>query len=132
MTAASRRVWDGYVGQLAGPLRGVDGFALMRLCEDVAELQDLQVGRRKLLAQMKAAAKAEGRLLPGGAAVALEESVEGQRLKRSISQLSARIYRAELQFGLTPLSATRLEGGDYHGGPALAEAEDPLEKRLCG
>ena len=59
MSAAAKRVWDGYIEQLAtlGILRPVDGFALSRLCEDVAMLQDLQAGQRKLVREMRRAAK---------------------------------------------------------------------------
>src|SRR3954471_11440481 len=61
MTAAARRVWDNYLEQLAplGILRAVDGFALSRLCEDVAMLQELQSGMRKLAGEMRRAAKVE-------------------------------------------------------------------------
>src|SRR5689334_16216791 len=57
MTAAARRIWDGYVDQLAGSLRLVDGFALQRLCEDVAELEELRKGQRRLVADMRREAR---------------------------------------------------------------------------
>jgi len=53
MTAAARRVWDSYVARLAalGILREVDGFSLARLCEDVAWLQDLRGGMKRMLTE---------------------------------------------------------------------------------
>lgn len=50
MPAKARRVWDNYVDQMAtmGILRPVDAFALQRLCEDVATLQELQGGMRQI------------------------------------------------------------------------------------
>lgn len=137
MTAAARRAWEEYLDRLAplGILRLVDGFALQRLCEDVAELQELQAGRRKLLAQMKREAKAKNERLAGGAAIALASSQEGRRLALAISQVAGRIYRAELQFGLTPVSSTRLEGAGGGGVipfPARAAQPNAVEAALCG
>lgn len=132
MSAAARRIWDGYVEQLAGSLRLVDGFALRRLCEDVAEMQDLQAGRRKLIVQMKAKAKREGKTLSGGAAISLAASQEGRRLAQAISQISSRVRWAELQFGLTPASACRVENS---GGMPMSMAsgvEHGIEEALCG
>ena len=113
----------------------MDGFALRRLCEDVAELNELQVGRRRLLGTMKREAKAAGRTLRGGPEVVLATSPEGRRLALAIGQVSWRVYRMELQFGLTPVAGTRLQetGGvvsfpESGGGPAPVT----IEQALCG
>jgi len=91
-------------------LRPVDGFALRRLCEDVSELQGLKKGKKRLYGQWKRQAKAEGRQLRGDARTDFEQTPEGRRLQSTISAIAARIGRAELQFGLTPVSSMRLEG----------------------
>lgn len=136
MTAAARKIWDGYLEQLAplGVLRAVDGFALRRLCEDVAQLQELQVGQRRLTAQMKRTAKAEGRNLPGGALIDLAMSHEGRRLSATINTLASRIKRDEMQFGLTPVASQRLENIVAPMVPQSAASSmmDPVEAALCG
>jgi len=138
MTAAARRVWDSYVDRMAplGILRQVDGFSLARLCEDVALLLDLQAGTRKLVAEMKREAKAEGKKLPGGAMISLASSHEGRRLTATVNALASRISRAELQFGLTPAAGARLENsGVGNGGgimPSAPGACDGIEAALCG
>lgn len=134
MMAAARRAWDGYVAQLApmGVLRPVDGFALQRLCEDVADLQELQKGKRKLIRQMQSEAKAKGRKIAGGAAVSLMASQEGRRLSAAINSLASRIKRDELQFGLTPVASQRLENIAVMPVPAAGVSLDPVEAALCG
>jgi hypothetical protein len=135
MTAAARRVWDGYIEQLAplGVLRPVDGFALRRLCEDVAMLQELQAGMRKLAAVARKGARAAGRAIPGGALVELTMTHEGRRLGTAINALASRIKRDELQFGLTPVASQRLENITVPGGrPELVGGRDPVEAALCG
>lgn len=167
MTAAARKVWDAYIDQMPlGILRPVDALALRRLCEDVALLQELQAGMRKLANERKKEARlvseqitaAELRLHTlrefagspaqladvqgfidglrtqihqGPAMVNLTMSPEGRRLSASINALAQRIGRQELQFGLTPVSAQRLEGAG--SGPMLpAQPMDSIEARLCG
>jgi hypothetical protein len=135
MTAAARRVWDGYVEQLApmGVLRPVDGFALRRLCEDVAMLQELQAGTRKLAGVAKKQAKADGRAIPGGGLIELAMTPAGRRLSASINSLASRIKRDELQFGLTPVSSQRIENITLAGArPELVGGRDPVEAALCG
>lgn len=137
MTAAARRVWDQYVEQLAqlGTLRPVDGFALQRLCEDVALLEELQVGVRKLAADQKRTAKAAGEKLPGGALVNFAMTHEGRRITATINSLASRIQRQELQFGLTPVSASRVEGNMVLPPGAMGTAHQELpgiEAALCG
>ena len=140
MTAASRKVWDSYVEQLAplGVLRRVDGFALGRLCEDVALLQQLQTGMRKLAAQMKrsAATAQEGDdkpdRIPGDALLTLVMSHEGRRLTATINTLASRIKRDEMQFGLTPVSSQRLENIAIPMATAPGTGMDALEEALCG
>jgi phage terminase small subunit len=136
MSAAARRIWDGYVDQLAplGVLRSVDGFALRRLCEDVAMLEELQAGQRKLAQQMTREAKAEGRKLPGGAMIDLAMSHEGRRLSATINTLASRIKRDEMQFGLTPVASQRLENIVVPITPQAAGSSmmDPVEAALCG
>ena len=135
MTAAARKVWDSYIEQLAplGILRAVDGFALRRLCEDVALLQELQAGMRKLARQMKSEAKAEGREIRGGALIDLTMSHEGRRLSTTINALASRIKRDEMQFGLTPVASQRLEGVMLGSAmPQGASGMDPVEAALCG
>lgn len=157
MTAAARRVWDGYVGQLAGTLRLVDGFALRRLCEDVALLEELQAGMRKMAADMKRESRADverlkavdellasaptpeleaeraeliSRRLSGGAMLSLAKTHEGRRITATISSLASRIQRQELQFGLTPASAARLD--ESGGFPVLPAEDQRIEDALCG
>ena len=135
MTAGARRVWDAYVEQLVpmGVLRPVDGFALRRLCEDVAMLQEIQAGTRKLAGATRKKAKAEGRALAGGALVELSMTHEGRRLAATINALASRIKRDELQFGLTPVASQRLENIVVPGGrPELVGGMDPVERALCG
>jgi hypothetical protein len=166
MTAAARRVWDAYLDQMMqlGILRPVDAFALQRLCEDVALLQELQGGMRKLVSQRKreiralserlaaierriretqAAGTNAGELLAQAAElrelipneppmIALAMSQEGRRLSASINVLASRIQRAEQQYGLTPVSAQRLEGGGGLGMMVAPAATDSIEARLCG
>lgn len=163
MTAAARRVWDGYVAQLAGSLRLVDGFALRRLCEDVALLEELQTGMRKMAGDLKrderpvierlkaveeqlavmpnresdAARELEvertelqARRLSGGAMISLAKTHEGRRITATISSLSSRIARQEMQFGLTPASASRVEGAIAL--PMVQGARQNMEERLAG
>lgn len=139
MSAKARAAWDAYMQQLAplGILRPVDGFALSRLCEDVAQLQELQAGQRALVRQTKAAAKADKRQLKGSAAVEVAMSPEGRRLAASINALASRIKRDELQFGLTPISSARLAdyvpaGGMVPASSAGPDPMDPVEAALCG
>lgn len=133
MTVSARRVWDEYLTQLAplGILRRVDGFALRRLCEDVALLQELQGGMRKLARCNTREAKKEKRAIPGGAMIELTMSPEGRRLSATINALASRIKRDELQFGLTPVASTRLENIVV---PIMSTAAgmDPVEAALCG
>ena len=133
MSAQAKRIWDRYLEQLMplGVLRPVDGFALCRLCEDVAMLQDLQAGMRKLVRQMSKGAKANKREIPGGALVNLAMSHEGRRLGASINVLASRIKRDEMQFGLTPAASLRLENIVLPGVPH-ALGMNPVEAALCG
>lgn len=135
MTAPARKIWDSYVEQLAplGVLRVVDGFALRRLCEDVALLQELQSGMRKLASEMGREAKREGRKLAGGALLDLTMTQEGRRLSSAINIVASRIKRDEMQFGLTPVASQRLENISVpaSGGFVQATEIDPLEQ-LCG
>lgn len=141
MTAAARRVWDAYMEQMAslGILRLVDVFALQRLCEDVAQLQELQKGMRQIAAEHGREAKmlaaearrddaakdllekivteAEGTAKPKAkkqrvmpAPLAVFAMThEGRRLTATINALAGRIGRSEQQYGLTPISGQRLE-----------------------
>jgi Phage terminase, small subunit len=133
MTAAARRAWDAYSEQLAPLqfLRPVDGFALRRLCEDIAALEELAKGIRRLLADMKREAKVRGEKLRGGAITELNRSSDGRRLQATYNTIDSRIKRGELQFGLTPVSSMRLEGIAMmpSGGPVPV---DNLEAKLCG
>lgn len=133
MTASARKVWDSYIEQLAplGVLRAVDGFALRRLCEDVALLQELQAGQRKLASEHKRAAKAEGRKIPGGAMLEIAMSHEGRRLAANINALAGRIKRDELQFGLTPVASQRLENLTIPVAPQ-SQGISAQEAALCG
>jgi len=132
MTAAARRIWDGYVAQLAGSLRVVDGFALRRLCEDVAQLEELQKGLLLTAAAVKKKAKAEGKEITGGALFQIVKSQDGRRIMASISSISGRVQRQELQFGLTPVSSGRV--GDGIGIPfaSMTEQRNGIEEALCG
>ena len=132
MSAAARRVWDGYIEQLGpmGVLRPVDGFALRRLCEDVTLLQELQAGQRKFARGLKKKAKAEGRELMGGATIDLAMSHEGRRLAATINALAGRIKRDEMQFGLTPVASQRLEN-IVVSQPGTADMA-AVEQALCG
>jgi hypothetical protein len=99
MTAAARRIWDSYLAQLPGALRMVDGFALRRLCEDVALLEELQVGLRKMAGEMRRAAR-----------------TDAERLKALDAQLalmpdSQSDERAQLETERLEISARRLSGG---------------------
>ncbi len=127
MGAAAKRVWQSYVEQMAplGTLRRVDGFALRRLCQDVAELQRLQSDKRKLVREMKKAAQNAGRPLSGSALMELETSSEGRRLQATINALSSRIARQEDRFGLNPISGTRLDAsGTMPSGLGVAGSFD--------
>jgi hypothetical protein len=160
MTASARRVWDLYVEQMAqlGTLRPVDGFALQRLCEDVALLEELQLGTRKLAAQLKRddaerareierqlagtagtnqdvgaliAERVEIRLRRVSGILALAKTHEGRRITTTINAVAARIQRQELQFGLTPVSASRVEGNVVLPPGALNGADSSIEASLC-
>lgn len=139
MTAAARRAWDAYVEQLApmGILRIVDCFALRRLCEDVALLQELQAGMRRLASEKRREAKEAKpeRKIPGGAMIELAMSHEGRRLSATINTVASRIKRDEMQFGLTPVASQRLE--NITAVPCLSQTSansgmDPVEAALCG
>jgi hypothetical protein len=135
MTASARRIWDAYMVQLAplGILRPLDGFALRRLCEDVALLQELQQGSRKMARARKREAKIEGRKIAGGAMAEFSMSPEGRRLSATINSLASRIKRDELQFGLTPVASLRLEGRDILPGlQVIVNGMDAVEAALCG
>lgn len=124
MSAKSRRAWVAYIAQLGplGILRPVDGFALARLCEDVAHLQELQKGQRKYARQHKKSM------------VEFAMSQEGRRLSATINAIAQRIKRDELQFGLTPVSSVRL--ADYFAPGAMPRAagseqmHDPAEAAI--
>ena len=130
MTAGARRVWDAYIEQMApmGFLRLVDRFALERLCEDVALLKELQKGMQALTREMKRKAKTQGQKISGSALVMLAASQDGRRLTATINALASRVARQEMQFGLTPVSAQRLEGG----GMMPSASIDPIEQLLGG
>jgi hypothetical protein len=133
MTAAVRRVWDAYIQQMSplGILRMVDVFALERLCIDVAQLRQLQLGMRQLVAKRKREAKAAGE--KGGDALAsFAMTHEGRRLTATMNALASRISRQEQQFGLTPAAGQRFEAGGIL--PSLREGGqmDPIEEALCG
>lgn len=137
MTAAARRIWDQYIEQLAqlGTLRPVDGFALQRLCEDVALLEDLQIGMRKEAQHRKREAKAAGQKMAGGAMLDFAMTHDGRRATATVNALASRIQRQELQFGLTPVSASRIEGNLIlpPGVVGSAHQEMPgIEAALCG
>lgn len=136
MTAAARRVWEQYVEQLGqlGTLRPVDGFALARLCEDVAYLEELQVGMRKEAEYRKREARKEGKKFAGGALLGFTMTHEGRRAIQTINATAARIRQTELQFGLTPVSASRIEGGFIPPmPPGSSGGEMPgIEAALCG
>ena len=131
MSAGARRVWDEYLDRLEplGILRAVDGFALRRLCEDVALLQELQSGAAKVARQRKKLA--DGEVPSGGAATDLAMSPEGRRLAATINALAIRIARAELQFGLTPVASQRLENLVVSPMPSQM-GMDAAELALCG
>ena len=168
MTAPARRIWDEYIDQIAplGSIRLVDGFALRRLCEDVALLEELQSGMRKVAADLKREervdkarvqaitselaeaivtkdcervqaleqerAEIHDRRLSGGAMLALAKTHDGRRIVATINSLASRIARAELQFGLTPASAARLnDGSGIPAGGGLMRVPD-IEDALCG
>ena len=135
MTGRARKVWALYVAQLApmGVLRIVDSFGLQRLCEDVALLQDLQTGMRRLVSEKKREAQAAGTKLPGGALIDLAMTPEGRRLSSTINTVASRIKRDELQFGLTPVSSQRLENITV-ASPGLRDLDgvEPVEAALCG
>lgn len=135
MTAGARKAWDAYSEQLGpmGILRIVDGFALRRLCEDVALLQELQSGMRRLASEKKREATKAGMKIPGGAMIELAMSHEGRRLAATINTIASRIKRDEMQFGLTPVASQRLE--NITALPCLstsAPSLDPVEAALCG
>lgn len=135
MTSAERKLWDGYVEQLGpmGVLRAVDGFALRRLCEDVALLEELKRGKRKLAQALAKKAKEEGRQLAAGPMLEFTTSEEGRSLDRTINSLDMRIRRSELQFGLTPVSSQRLENIVLPAFvPQAAAGMDAVEAALCG
>jgi phage terminase small subunit len=137
MTAAARRVWDQYVEQLGqlGTLRPVDGFALQRLCEDVAFLEELQIGMRKEAQYRKREAKKEGRKSAGGALLDFTMTHEGRRAIQTINATASRIRQTELQFGLTPVSASRIEGNIVMPPGAMGSAHQEMpgiEAALCG
>lgn len=125
---------------MLGFLRPVDAGALGRLCEDVAYLQELQSGMRQhadeperarkrrlreireelqrlaeqggLLDKLEELRDEERRLIatPLLGAAAFAMTPEGRRFTATINPLASRIMRAEMQFGLTPVSSQRLEG----------------------
>jgi len=138
MKATERRVWDQYMGQLAEREGPVNGLSLRRLCRDHLELETLWSDRDRLIRELtRTAREARARLRvidaqiaanpesapalepertellarrrSGGARLWYAETIEGQRIDRSINTVEARIDRRERGFGLTRTSAARLE-----------------------
>jgi hypothetical protein len=134
MTAAARRIWDGYMLQMAplGILRQVDEFALRNLCELEALLQDLQKGLPAVGRQMKRKAKAAGEKTTGSPLMTVASSRSGRQLILTIKQLASQVSHQQLQFGLTPVSAQRLEGGGGMAMPVGQAIMDPVEQALGG
>ena len=132
MSARARAIWDQYIDRMGlCALRPSDAFALRRLCEDVAELEEMRKGQRQMLARMRREAREKHETLAGGAAVAWAMTHEGRRLALAINQVAGRVFRAELQFGLTPIAAARLESGAP--GPFLVPSPGAsIESKLCG
>lgn len=131
MAAAARRFWDAYIERTPpGIIRLVDVFALARLCQDQAELQELAKGRRQIVAEQKREARAKGEPLIAASTV-FAMTHEGRRLTATMNALKSQISRQELQFGLTPIAGQRLESGGIPL-PMPTGAIDPVEESLCG
>jgi hypothetical protein len=100
-----------------------------RLKEIEARLTEAELGEQERvdLGSERAAIR---RRRTGGYRVALTTTDEGQRLAREISRVDSRVKRAQLQFGVTPVSAGRL--GESTAFP-MASLEGPsIEDALCG
>lgn len=129
LSPASRKVWDQMVTEMGptGVLRKVDGLSLAELCDDIALLQELKAGLRKLQGEIAKQAKATGKKLPGNTITVLVRGSEGRRILRSIRETSAAILAMRREFGLTPASNSRVEAK-----PSDGLVMDEMEKALCG
>ncbi len=99
--------------------------------EGVEVHEELQSGMRKMASEIKREARARGEHVSGGAMLTLAKTHEGRRITATINSLASRINRQEMQFGLTPASAGRLEEGGA-GLPMGASEPNGIEAALCG
>jgi phage terminase small subunit len=129
MSAASRKIWDTLVREMApsGVLRPVDALALVQLCEDQAMLDTLRKGMDQMTRELSKKAKENKRDLPGGPLIQLSRTIEGRRTLSTIRELSAQIMVQRREFGLTPASNGRVQTAGAGSG-----FMDPLERALCG
>jgi phage terminase small subunit len=130
MSAGARKVWDGLISEMAasGVLRLVEAGALTMLCEDIALLETFRKGLAQMAREIVAQAKKQGKKIVGGPMVHLSRTIEGRRTLATIRELSAQIIVQRREFGLTPASNSRVEGGFGAGGGFM----DPIEAALCG
>jgi phage terminase small subunit len=136
MSPNASRIWDQLVDEMAGAyiLRSVDQRALWHLCEDEALIEEAYAGIWKMIRALKKKAKAEGKQLPAGAAMAMLSMTSGRMAMSSIRDLSVRAVIQRREFGLTPSSRSRVEaldGAPFRGGTG-GGGGDPLEMKLCG
>jgi phage terminase small subunit len=135
MSPGARRIWDQLVDEMAGAyiLRSVDQRALWHLCEDEALIEEAYAGIWKTVRELKKKAKAEGKVLPAGAVMAMLQETSGRMAMSAVRDLSVRAVIQRREFGLTPSSRSRVESldGSFRGGTPGA-AVDPLERKLCG
>lgn len=135
LSAEAQPFWDAYIELMApsGVLRLVDAFALARLCEDSADLNELTIGLRYLEGQLVKDAKKQGQKLPAGAKAArralMTSKTEGRRIRATMAALSSGIKSQEREFGLTPASSTRVEGTVPTRGKSKT---DDIEDAMCG
>jgi len=135
MSPGAARIWEKLIDEMAGAyiLRSVDQRALWHLCEDEALIEEAYAGIWKMIRTLKKKAKAENKVLPGGAVMALLSMTSGRMAMSSVRDLSVRAVIQRREFGLTPSSRSRVEtldaqfSGGTTGGPV-----DPLEMKLCG
>jgi Phage terminase, small subunit len=129
MTAAARRTWDAYLEQMAsmGILRPVDAFALCRLCEDVAMLQELQAGLRKIASERERPERERRKRLRSIQDEVKSLVAEGKLLDR-LEELRAEEARLEAQ---RPEGPALLALTMSHEGRRLSATINTLAARIC-
>lgn len=126
MSAAADKIWDEYIGLMAGAgvLRKTDGRALAQLCENEALTSEGYGSIHAAMRFIKKAAKESGQPLPGGAFAAWIGSREGKAAFNALRDLARLTGMERQQFGCTPSSRSKVPS-------EVAAAMDDWEAAQC-